>query len=526
MLRRSFVTGAAASAVLPALGRPAIAQSVPVLRFVPQANLTTIDPVWTTATVTTNHAYYVYDQLYGLDRNFQPRPQMARGHEVSADGRAWTIGLREGLRFHDGEPVRSRDCAASIARWSKRDVFGQLLGKAVDAYETPDDRTLVIRLKQPFPLLLSALAKPDTSGLFIMPERIALTEATKAITDATGSGPYRFVRDEWVDGSRMVYAKFDGYVPRQEAPDWGSGGKVAHFPRIEWHVISDPSTVAAAMRNGEIDWWAQPLPDLYPSLQQGGMTLQVDQPAGRLAMARMNCLHPPFNNPAVRRAVLMAIKQDDFLRAYVGDEAGMLRECRSLFPCGTPYADEALGTKMMRADLGEARKMLKASGYNGEKTVIISASDLPVINAFGEVAFALLKELGMNVDLAVSDWGTVVQRRASKTPVEKGGWSMFLTAGPAVGYADPTVSALVRGQGEKGWFGWWENAEAEAKVEAFLAAPDGASRKRIATELNDLALEDVATIPLGQYFVKTAFTKRVTGVLEGISPYPWGVRPA
>jgi peptide/nickel transport system substrate-binding protein len=280
------------------------------------------------------------------------------------------------------------------------------------------------------------------------------------------------------------------------------------------------------MQRGEIDWWAQPLPDLYATLQRAGMVLQIDQPAGRLAMARMNCLQPPFNNPAVRRAVLMAVKQRDFLAAYVGDDAAMYRQCLSLFPCGTPYADESLGRKIMQADLGEARKMLKASGYAGERTIVISASDLPVITAFGQVAYGLLKDLGMNVELAVSDWGSVVQRRASREPVDKGGWSMFVTAGPAVGYANPTISALVRGQGTDGWFGWWKSPEAEAKVEAFLNASDEASQKRTATELNDIALADVATVPLGQYFVKTAFTRRITGVVQGISSYPWNVRPS
>lgn len=525
MHRRSFLKGTAA-ACIPALARPAIAAPVPTLRFVPEANLMTLDPVWTTATVTTNHSYYVYDQLYAVDAGLQPRPQMAEGHEVSPDGRAWTIRLRESLTFHDGTPVRSIDCAASIERWTKRDVFGQLLGKVVEKYETPDDRTMVIRLTRPFPLLLNALAKPDTSGLFVMPERFARTDPFKAITDPTGSGPYRFVKEEWVDGSRMVYAKFDGYVPRKEPPQWGTGAKVAYFPRIEWYILSDPATAAAAMQRGEIDWWAQPLPDLYATLQSAGMVLQIDQPAGRLAMARMNCLQPPFNNPNVRRAVLMAVKQRDFLTAYVGDDAAMYRQCLSLFPCGTPYADESLGRTMMRTDLDEARKMLKASGYAGERTIIISASDLPVITAFGQVAYGLLKGLGMNVELAVSDWGSVVQRRASREAVDKGGWSMFVTAGPAVGYANPTISALVRGLGTEGWFGWWKSPEAEAKVQAFLDAPDEASQKRIATELNNIAIADVATVPLGQYFVKTAFTKRITGVVQGISSYPWNVRPA
>lgn len=526
MQRRSFLKGLGAAAALPPLARPALAQPVPTLRFVPQANLVTLDPVWSTATITTNHGYYVYDQLFALDASFTPRPQMAEGAEVSADGRAWTIKLRPGLKFHDNTPVRSIDAAASIERWSKRDVFGLLLGQAVERYETPDDRTLVIHLTRPFPLMLDALAKPDMSALFVMPERIARSDPFKPITDPTGSGPYRFVRDEWVDGSRLVYAKFDGYQPRPEPPEWGTGGKVAYFPRIEWHVIADSATVAAAMQRGEVDWWAQPLPDLYPTLQKAGMSLQIDQPAGRFATMVMNCLQPPFDNEKVRRAVLMAINQTDFLSAYVGEDSTMYRECRSLFPCGTPYAEEALGRTLMHSSLEEGRKLLRASGYKGEKVVVVSATDVPVITAFGQVANALLKDLGMNVDFQVSDWGTVVKRRLSQEGVEKGGWSVFVTAGPAVGYLDPSVSPLVRGLGAKGRFTWWDSPAAEAKVAEFLSAPDKATQKRVAQEINDLALAGVAVAPLGQYFVKTAFTKRITGVLQGICPYPWNVRPA
>lgn len=524
--RRTFLKGVAATAALPALARPALAQPVSTLRYVPQSNLVSLDPVWTGATVTTNHAYYVYDTLFAFDRNFQIKPQMAEGYEVTADGLAWRIRLREGLKFHDNTPVRSIDCAVSIERWAKRDPFGQLMAKVVEKYETPDDRTLVIRLTRPFPLMLNALAKPDTSGLFIMPERVARTDAFKAITDTTGSGPYRFLKEDWVEGSRLAYAKFDDYVPRPEAPEWGSGGKVAHFRRIEWHIIGDASTVAAAMKRNEIDWWAQPLPDLYASLAQDGMQLQIDQPAGRLAMLRMNTLQAPFDNPAVRRAVLMAIKQEDFLRGYVGDDNNMLKECLSLFPCGTPLADETAGKTLMRGDMVEAKRLLAASGYKGEKAVVLTASDLPVVNAFAQVAFAVLKELGMNVDLVASDWGTLVQRRASRETVEKGGWSIFTTAGPAVSYADPAISPLVRGQGDAGWFGWWKNAAVEEKVQAYLYASTEAEQKRLAVEINAIALQEVATVPLGQYFVKTAFTKRITGVLEGISPYPWNVRAA
>ena len=158
---------------------------------------------------------------------------MAEGYTVSDDGRTYLIKLREGLRWHDGEPVRAQDCAPSLARWSARDTFGQSVAKAVDNWGVADDRTIKITLKKPFPLLITAIAAP-TGNAFMMPERLAKTDPFKAITEAVGSGPYRFLKDEFVAGSSAAWEKFDGYVPRQEPAEWSSGGKVAHFQRVEW----------------------------------------------------------------------------------------------------------------------------------------------------------------------------------------------------------------------------------------------------------------------------------------------------
>ncbi len=521
-MRRRTLLKAVAS--LP-LAAPAIAQPTPVLRFIPQANLTSLDPIWTTATVTSNHAYYVYDTLYAVDGQLRPRPQMAEGHEVADEGRTWRFRLREGVRFHDGAPVRSADCAASLQRWSARDQFGQLLARVVDRYETPDDRTLVIRLTRPFPLLLDAIAKPDSNVAWIMPERIARTDSNKSITEVMGSGPYRFLADEYVSGSRVAYAKFDAYVPRSEPPEWGSGGKVAHYTRVEWSILPDPATAAAALRAGEMDWWEQPLPDLLPQLVRAGTQTQIDQPAGRLAFMRVNHLHPPFNDEKVRRAVLMAVDQESYMRASVGDDRTLWNPCRSLYPCDTTYARD-YGAELMRGDVAAAKRLLGESGYAGQPAVVINPTDFPSIGPLGQVTAQTLRDIGMNVDLQESDWGTVVQRRTSREPVDKGGWSVFHSFGSAPSYYIPATSSLIRSQGAGAWFGWPNDPAIEAMMQDWLAAPDAAAQAKIADAIGVKALEYVTTVPLGQFFIRTAFRKSITGVLQGIAPYPWNVRPA
>jgi peptide/nickel transport system substrate-binding protein len=526
MKRRTFLKGATALAAAgPAFSKAALAQgaSPDVLKMAPQANLTALDPIWTTATVTNNHGYYIFDTLYGGDLNLKPRPQMAEGHEVSADGKTWRIKLREGLAFHDGAPVKSADCIASMKRWCQRDPYGQLLAKVVEAWNAADERTIEIKLTRAFPMMLDCLAKGDNPP-FIMPERLAQTDANKQVTEMIGSGPYKFIAAEYVSGSKAVYEKFDGYKPRSEPPNRNSGGKVANFKRVEWPILPDPATAANALVKGEIDWWERPLADLQPMLANSpDITREVIDRAGRGSIMRLNHLQPPFNNPKVRAAVRLAVKQEDYMRASQGDDTSTWQTCRNLWWRGTTYYNGEL-EDLMPQSLDKGRAALKASGYNGEKVVIINPTDFPDIGPLGDVTFELLKQLGMNVEMAASDWGTVIQRRNSREPVEKGGWSIFHTTGSAIGWGSPALSNLVRGPGASGWFGWWTSAQSEALAEEWLYAPDEAGQKKAAETLGRLALEECATIPLGQFVIRTAYRKSLAGMLPGSAPYPWGLK--
>ncbi len=527
MRRRTLLTSAAASLVAaPAIAQPA---RTSVLRFTPQSNLVSLDPIWTTATVTANHGYYVYDTLYAVNGKLQPKPQMAESHETSDDGRVWRIRLREGLRFHDGTPVRAIDCIASIERFAKADEFGKLLGKMVDRWVAVDDRTFEVRLSQPFPLLLDVLAKPDARVPFIMPERLARTAPTTAINEVIGSGPYRFLPDEFNSGSRVAYAKFTDYVPRPEAPDWASGAKVAYYDRVEWNIIPDAATAAAALRSGEIDWWETPTADLIPMLKRDpNIRMMIQNPAGNCAVMRLNNLQAPFNNEAIRRAVMMAVEQEDYMGAVYGTEdKSVWRTCYSLFPCGTPYESED-GAALLKVphDPDRVRAALKAAGYNGERVVILNPTDFPTIGPLGQVTYDALKRAGMNVDLMESDWGTVIQRRTSREPVDMGGWSIFHSWGSGTAWATPATSSTVRGLGREGWFGWWDSPHVEELVSDWLKAPDEAARLKLAQAINKAALEGVASIPLGQAFIRAMYRGNVAGMREGSAPYPWGVKQA
>ncbi|HEY4040820.1 MAG TPA: ABC transporter substrate-binding protein [Rhodopila sp.] len=525
MQRRSFLAGTAAAS---ALTRPALARTKPrLLRYVPQADLTVIDPVLTTAYITRYHATMVWDQLFGIDSNLQPQPQMVEGHSIEDDGRLWIFTLRDGLRFHDGEPVRGQDCVASIKRWAARDPMGQALLARVAEMAAPDDHRFTIRLTRPFSLVLNCLAKIGPPALVVMPERLASTDPFQAIKEVVGSGPFRFVGSERVVGSRVVYARNADYVPRPTGTtDWLAGPKIVNFDRIEWTVMPDPATAAAALENGEVDWWENPPNDLLPMLDRNaGVRTEANGPLGTIGTAVFNHLYPPFDKSAVRRVILRAISQADFMTAAAGTDPRMWRDGIGIFTPKTPMATSA-GMDIItapKADPATLGKALRDAGYQGERIVLMSASDQVAQTAQCNVAMDLMQKLGMTVDLAVMDWGTLVQRRASKAPPDKGGWNMFITAWSGLDMATPVTNQTLRSNGAKAWFGWPDLRPVQSLIDAWLEAPDLPSQQKIAAEIQAKALELVPYAPTGQYFGRTACRDDISGIIPGQFVF-WNVR--
>jgi len=521
--RRSLAALTAGALAAPSL---AAAQGSRVLRFVPQADVTVLDPLWSTAFVSRNHAYLVYDTLYALDAEFQPQPQMAEGHVVEEGGRVWTITLRPNLRFHDGEPVRSADCVASIRRWGARDAFGQALLAATEELTALDDRRLRFRLRKPFPLLPAALGKTTVTVPFIMPERLARTDPGTQVTEIIGSGPYRLVAGERVPGARTVYARFEGYAPREQGiPSFTAGPKVAHLDRVEWVVMPDAATASAALQQGEVDWWEQAVTDLLPVLRRNrNIEVTTLETTGFIGFMRFNHLQPPFNNPAVRRAILGAINQPDYMQAIVGNNRELWRDNTGVFTPGTPLAsDEGLAPLTGPRDVAAVRRALEAAGYRGERVVMIVPTDLPFIRVMSEVAGDMFRRIGVNLDYQALDWGTVLQRRTSREPVERGGWSVFVTFGGGLDFASPAGHLGLRGNGTNGWIGWPDSPALEQLRDSWFDAPDLAAQQAIARRIQAQAMQDVPMIPLGQYFLATAHRRNVTGMLTGL-PMFWNLR--
>ncbi len=391
MRRRGVLAAAGAMLASPRLGRGAERR---VLRFVPQADLAVLDPVWTTAYQSRDHAFLVFDTLFGQDAEFAPRLQMLEAATTEAAGLVWRLLLRPGLVFHDGTPVLARDCVASIRRWGTRDGFGQALLAATDDLSTGDDRTVVFRLKRPFPLLPDALGKTAPSACVIMPERLAQADAFTQVGEMVGSGPYRYLADERVPGARVAYARFDGYVPRADGvPSRTAGPKRASFDRVEWHIIPDAATASAALQRGEVDWWLAANTDLLPPLRADRrLVVKTQDPSGIIATMRFNQLHPPFDNPAIRRAVLGAVTQSDHMEAVSGPDRALWTDGVGYFCPGTPLASDAGMESLTRPrDLARSRRELEAAGYRGERVMLMMPTDIPSVAALAEVTADLFR---------------------------------------------------------------------------------------------------------------------------------------
>jgi peptide/nickel transport system substrate-binding protein len=508
-----------------ALALPAEAAGTKTITAVMHSDLRVIDPIITTAYITRDHGYMVYDTLLATDSNFKIQPQMA-DYKVSDDKLTYTFTLRDGLKWHDGAPVTAEDCVASLQRWGKRDGMGQKLMNFVASIDASDAKTITLKLKEPYGLVLESIGKPSSTVPFMMPKRIAETPADKAIPEQIGSGPFKFVAGEFQPGVKAVYEKNKDYVPRKEAPSWASGGKVVKVDRVEWITMADAQTAVNALQSGDIDFMENPSWDMLPVLAANKeIHVEALDKLGFQTVGRMNFLYPPFDNIKVRRAALLAMNQKDVLDALVGNPQ-YYKICGAIFMCDTPLATEAgADTLLKKSGMAEAKKALAESGYDGTPVVVMAPGDVVTLKAQPIVAAQLLRDAGFKVDLQATDWQTVVTRRASQKPPKEGGWNMFFTNWAAADVVNPIASLPVSGKGKTGgWFGWPEDAKLEQMRDAYARSTSADEQKKIAADIQARVYEQVIYIPLGQYMAPSAWRKSLTGVLGGpATPVFWNI---
>ncbi|AZS77235.1 ABC transporter substrate-binding protein [Achromobacter spanius] len=478
---------------------PAQAQTqAKTLRIVPHADLKVLDPTFTTAYITRNFGYMVYDTLFAMDTHSKPQPQMVEKYEASADKKTWTFTLRPGLKFSDGQALTTADVIASLERWSARDNIGQAITRAGGKWEAQDDSRFTLTLTQPFDLVLDGLAKVSSYPAFILPKRLASQPATRPLTEVVGSGPYMFKRDEWVPGSKIVFERNPNYIGPKAPADGLAGDKTPHIARVEWRVLPDSNSATAALTNGEVDMIEQAPADYIDALR-ANKNVKIGVLERAQGYIVLNQSMPPFDNPKARQAIAHLIDQDKFTAAMGYPDDLRMKYCATVFICGGPNDSTAGAAPYAKPDPALAKKLLAEAGYKGEKLAILLPTDLAYLNSATLVAIQALQDIGVNLDIQSMDWATLTARRARKAPLDKGGWNIFLSAASEFNVDSPLSNTYLGAVCGNSLPGWPCDKKLDELRQQWISATTSDERKRVLDLFQERVYEVFPVISIGQY---------------------------
>ena len=489
-----------------------------VLRAVLHADVRTLDPIWTTQTIAGIHGMIVYDTLFGNDDKLNPQPQMVGKYEISEDKLVYTFTLRDGLKFHDGSPVTTKDVIASLKRWSARDNVGQRLFSFVERQEAVDEKTFRMMLNKPYGMVLESLGKNGTSVAVIMREKDALTDPQQQIKESIGSGPFKFSKDEWVPGSKTVYLKNPDYVPRpgNERASFFAGSKFAGVDRIELVWISDPQTAMSALVNGEIDFWENP-EHRFPADPAKGAWRQTDEDRRIWHQRRIRPTQPSSSAVQQREGAAGDVLPDQSggLPARAHRRSGLLHGVSR-----HDHVRHAAGERRRQRDDEGVQSEEGASADEGGRLQWRADHDPGRDRSQHDHAGDAGADSGDARGRAqsrrpVDGLGSVVSRRAKKEPPAQGGWNIFVTTMGTVGASNPVLHSWIGAACDKGVFGWPCDAKVEELRSAYAFAQTDAEKKQIARDLQARAIEQVVYIPFGQWDSPYAYR---ADRLEGIVP--------
>ncbi|PZW50837.1 peptide/nickel transport system substrate-binding protein [Humitalea rosea] len=500
--------------------RPPEARAAQQLNLVLESEVVILDPYMTTAAITRTFGFHVFDTLFAMDGQGRIQPQMVESHTVSADRLTWNFSLRPGLKFHDGTPVTATDVVASLNRWMPRDALGRMLREAHASLTTKGTLGFELVLKRPFPLVLDVLGKPNAPVPFILPERLAKTPGDQRITEIIGSGPFRFLPDQWRPGNVMVLEKFADYVPRSEPPDFLAGGKRVKVDSIALRVMPDQATGATALLANEIDYQQYVPFDWIPRLERsrdikllslGGL----HQFQGNF---RLNHAAPPFDDPAVRRVLWKLVDQSTVLQAIGIPEKFRAPQCPSFWMCDAPYSTTA-GAEIANFSIEEAKADLARTAYAGQPVQFLEVSG-SISQTAAHVLIQNMKAAGFTVDEQQMDWGTVLARRARHD-----GWSMFAVYSNGVDMLTPLTHFYVASTCAD-YPGWSCDERIPALTRDFANAETLEERLRLTAEIQRLAYELTPSVMWGQFTIPAAYRTSLVGLMESSFPIFWNVEKA
>lgn len=516
---RSFAVGAVATALSLSVAPMALAET---LRVVMQSGLRNTDPIVTTAFITRDHGYMIYDTLLGLDSDFNVQPQMA-DWTVSDDGKTYVFTLRDGLKWHDGASVTAEDCVASINRWASVDSTGLPLMTLVDSIEVIDEKSFKVVLTEPSTLLLSGLSKLSSRTPFMMPKRIADTSSSEPLTEHIGSGPFKFIEAEFQPGLKVAYEKNEEYVPRDEPASWTAGGKVVRVDRVEWLTMPDQMTAINALQNNEVDFIQQVPFDLLPLVESvPDLKMGILDPLGAWTYFRMNHLYPPFDNRLVRQAAIAAVDQNAILQTLVGNPE-YYQTCAAVMGCGNVNGDEYGKEWVVNGDIEKAKALLEEAGYDNTPVIIMAPTDLALLVPQPIVIGDALRKAGFNVEMKMMDWQTLAGQQGNQNAPAEGGWNIFSTYSILATSGDPFGNTPLATDGRKSWAGWPDVPEISALRLDYAKAGTVEEQKEISKQIQKLAIDEGVVGPLGQFRIPAAWNKAWSGFEESPITVFWGV---
>jgi peptide/nickel transport system substrate-binding protein len=522
-MKRIILVTTALAAVLFATQANAISDKR-VLRVVPSADVSELDPTMGANLISRVYSQMVFDTLFALDSHLAPQPMMVDRESVSADHLTYTFTLRTGLKFHDGSPVTTRDVVASLDRWMRGTSIGGQLRARVAGMQVVDDLTFTLTLSKPFGLVEFMLAGPGAPIAAIMREADAKRDATQKMVEPIGSGPFRYVASERRAGSRVVFERNPDYIPRAEPPDGLAGARVVKVDRVEWTIIPDATTIANAMVTDEIDFWDTVSPDLADFLTKRGITVRRTAALPTTAFVRPNSQLPPFNDVRARQALALLVDQTEMMQAVAG-EAGKWSTCYSFSICGSVYGTQSGSEPYRKPDIAKAKQLLAEAGYKGETIVLLGTPQLAPINAMTQVLAQRLKEAGVKVDVQMTDFSVMLQRiNAQNKPLDNGGYNLFTYYAVGSSWFHPLMNvSLDLSCAGKNWPGFPCDQPGEDLRQAFLAASDEAGRKSAFEALEQHAWQFLPYIPAGQFDVANAYRDNVKGVLDSYFLAYWNI---
>ena len=507
----------AVSSVTFAAPVPAAAQET--LRIRLNADIRSTDPGVNRDANTDGIVWHIVEGLVALRADASIAPMLAERVDISPDGLTYTFPLRQDVRFHNGEKLTSADVAFAMERYRKRETNWRCRGDLdsavtrITAIETPDERTVVMRLEKPSALFLTMLARPDCGQTGIWHRDSLNADGTWRAP--VGTGPFRL--GEWRRGQYVELTRFEQYAALPGAADGLAGNKTPMVERVRFTIIPDDAAARAALLAGNIDI----LPDArsrdLPELRQRqGLTIH-SAASMDLQVVLMQTRDPLLQDVRMRRAIALAIDVPELVKAVT---EGSSRPSRSPIPVTSSFHSPAMAEVPAR-NVAEARRLAAEAGYRGQKLRIVTTRRYEAFYEIAVLVQDMLRDAGIESELEVLEWATQLDRYT------RGDYQMM-----AFGFSarlDPSLSFdMFTGPKATQPRKAWDNPEVQAMLEQTMRETDANRRRAIFETMHRRLLEEVPIIALYSSVTHGVTPRHVQGYGAWAvdAPRAWGVRIA